>query len=101
MATDAQRARRRAQRATAAAVRDRRRQLPAHITRAAINAPIDFGQRVIDGDTDEPAPDRHNPESRQLARLASLAKYGKAPAEFLDAFESHFYHNKGEKNGNR
>ena len=49
----------------------------------------------------EPMPAPGTPEARQLARMASNAKYGKAPSEFLAAFQQYFYHdekNKGRRN---
>jgi hypothetical protein len=89
VATPEQRARRRAQRATAKAVRERRRQLPASITARARAASPDYGHDVIAGVQPEPAPG--TPEARSLARLGSLARYGKADPAFL-VFEKFYYH---------
>ena len=90
MATPEQRARRKAQRATARAVKERRRQLPRGVTERARVAPTEHARAILRGEIEEPAPDRHNMESRSLARQASLARWGKADAEFA-AFEHHFY----------
>lgn len=90
MPTPEQRARRAAQRATARAVKERRRQLPRNITKKAIEAPIEHARAILRGEIAEPSPDRFDPESRSLARLASLARWGKADPDF-EAFERHFY----------
>lgn len=90
MATPEQRARRAAQRATAKAVKERRRQLPQETTGRARRAPIEHARAILRGDISEPTPDKHSAESRTLASLASKARWGKAPAEFA-AFEKHFY----------
>jgi hypothetical protein len=100
MATDAQRARRRAQRATAKAVRENRakikarikpeRRLPETTTRKARQAATEYGYRVLNGT--EPTPRKGTPEGRQLAHLAGKARWGKADPVFLAAFQQYFYH---------
>jgi hypothetical protein len=106
MATDAQRARRRAQRATAKAVRENRakikarikpeRRLPETTTRKARLAATEYGYRVLDGR--EPRPAVGSKDGRQLARLASFAHNGKADDAFK-AFDIYFYHNKEQNFG--
>ena|SRR5271166_5757085 len=89
-----------AQRATAKAVRVQRaakaahRPIP-HILPRAFTAPsrqarIDYGYRVINGQDALPA--MGTPEARQLASLASSARWGKADPVFLSAFQQFFYH---------
>lgn len=94
MATPEQR---RAQRATAARVRAARetrgRYTPVvpRATRArAREGQTRYAYRVIAGT--EPMPADGTPESRQLARMASYAKYNKADPAFLAAFAKFFYH---------
>ena len=91
MATPEQRARRRAQRATAKAVKEHRRQLPSGITKRAKEAFYAHASDILNGQSPEPAPDKNNAESRALASLASHAFRGHAPEEFA-AFKNHFYH---------
>jgi len=91
MATPEQRARRRAQRATAKAVKERRKQLPKAVTGRAKKAFYGHAQDILNGQAPEPAPDKNNAESRALASLASHAFRGHAPEEFA-AFKNHFYH---------
>jgi hypothetical protein len=91
MATPEQRARRRAQRATAKAVKERRRQLPPNVSRKARETFYGHAHDILNSQSPEPAPDKNNSESRALASLASYAFRGKAPEEFA-AFKNHFYH---------
>ena len=91
MATPEQRARRRAQRATAKAVKERRRQLPPSVTKRYRETFYGHARDIIDGREPEPTPDKNNAESRALASLASHAFRGHAPEEFA-AFKNHFYH---------
>lgn len=91
MATAEQRARRRAQRETAKAVKEHRRQLPSGIRERVREAMFNYGHRVLAGE--ESRPEKGTPEAKQLARLASLARWNKADPEF-EAFEEYFYKNK-------
>lgn len=100
MATAEQRARRRAQRETAKAVREARQKggryqprLPKQIRQRVRQAQIDYGKRVLSGE--EPEPAYRSKEGDQLARLAAWAqpKVGKADPEFR-AFEKYFYKHK-------
>lgn len=90
MATEAQRARRRAQRATAVRVRTGRTILPKAITEPSKQARINYGYRVINGE--EPYPAKGTLESKQLARLGGLSRWNKADPVFLPAFQQYFYH---------
>lgn len=100
MATDAQRARRRAQRETAKAVRENKARikarqkpisrLPLSTTKRAREAATKYGWSVINGEN--PYPRKGTPEGNQLAHLAGKARWGKAAPEFLAAFQQYFYH---------
>lgn len=100
MATDAQRARRRAQRETAQYVRESRaakkagrtpaRRLSKQITQRAREAATKYGYRVLNGE--DPYPAKGTMEARQLAHLAGKARWGKADEQFLVAFQQYFYH---------
>jgi hypothetical protein len=100
MATDAQRARRRAQREIAKVVRENKarkkagikpvRILPPTTTKTAREAPAKYGYSVLNGTN--PYPVKESKEGNQLARLASLASHGKADPAFLAAFQQYFYH---------
>lgn len=46
------------------------------------------------GDIDRPVKD--SAEGRQLARMAALARWQKAPPEFEQAFSEYWYHKEGE-----
>lgn len=104
MATDAQRARRRAQRETAKYVRESRAaakrratipsRLPLSTTKKARQAATEYGYSVLNGEN--PYPPKGSAEGRQLAHLAGKARWGKADAQFLVAFAQYFYHD--EKN---
>jgi hypothetical protein len=106
MATDAQRARRRAQRATAKAVRENKarikakkevvRHLPKGTTARARRAAIEYGHKVLNGQ--EPRPAIGSKDGNQLARLASYAHKGKADEAFK-VFDIYFYHNKEQNFG--
>lgn len=103
MATAEQRSRRRAQRATAKAVRAARSgqkyepRVPRAIRQRAFQGQIDYATRVLQGKEPEPSPNRTSPESRELARVASYADHGKADERFVSAFKKHWYHlKKGE-----
>ena len=89
-----------AQRATAKAVRVQRaakaahRPIP-HILPTAITAPsrqamVDYGNRVLNGR--EPMPESGTREAKQLARLASLSRWGKVDPAFKPAFQQYWYH---------
>jgi hypothetical protein len=88
--TEAQRARARAQRATAARVRNRTTILPKAVTRQSRQAQIDQGYRWLNGT--DPMPRPESAEARQAARLAALARWQKAPYEFQAAFQQYWYH---------
>jgi hypothetical protein len=101
MATDDQRARRRAQRETAARVKAGRSgkyqpALPRAVrapTRAAREA---YANAVISGR--EPYPPAGSREAKNLASLASKARWGKANAAYEAAFNQYWYHKNDEKN---
>jgi hypothetical protein len=90
MATDAQRARRRAQRATAARVRNRQRILPKAITAPSRRAQEAYVRRVLNGE--EPYPAKGTAEAHQLARWGSYARWNQADPAYFAAFEQYFYH---------
>lgn len=96
MATEAQRARRRAQRATAARVRNKQTILPKSITGGVSRARVQWATDVYEGRIPEPSPG--TPEARQLARMASLARWNKADPKFA-VFEKYFYRNKEQNMG--
>ena len=92
MATDEQRARRRAQRELAKAIHSGQRNiLPSHLKGTAKRANEAFARDVISGKEAKPAPG--SLEARNLARLASNARHGKASKNF-SKFEEYWYHNK-------
>jgi hypothetical protein len=101
MATDAQRARRRAQRETAKAVREFKAskkahrptvsRLPKSITQRAREAPTRYAYAVLNGEESRPA--KGTLEGSQLARMASFASQGKADPAFA-VFQEYWYHDK-------
>ena len=78
------------QRATAKAVRERRTQLPKSTTGRARLAPHLYIEGVANGTIAEPA--KGSPESKLLARAASLSYHHKADPAYLAAFQQYFYH---------
>lgn len=68
--------------------------LPKAITAPSRQAQIDYANAVLRGD--EPYPSKNSAEGRQLARMASLARWQKAPPEFEQAFSQYWYHKEGE-----
>lgn len=99
MATDEQRARRRAQRATAQRVRGVGKYTPVipRSTRAAVRAGREaYARDVIAGR--EPYPPKNSPEGRNLASLAGKARWGKADPVYERAFSRYWYHKNDEKN---
>lgn len=98
MATDEQRARRRAQRENAANVRQKRytpviskgTKAGARAARAA------YADAVLAGR--EPYPAQGSREAKNLARMAALARHGKADPKFEAAFSRYWYHKNDEKN---
>ena len=95
MAGDA-RARARAQRATARAVKERRRQLPQRVTQRATETRRAYLERMLANPSQRPEPDRNNPLSRSLAREAGKASWHKADERYLD-FSNHWYHKKRDE----
>ena len=93
MATPEQRARRRAQRETAKAVKARQPRLQS-ITRSARQGRIDYANRVIAGT--EPMPEKGTREANNLASLAGKARHGKADPRFEKAFAHFWYHKNDE-----
>jgi hypothetical protein len=92
MATDEQRARRRAQRALAEQIRAGQRNiLPKNLKGTARQANEAYARRVIKGQ--EPEPEPGSLEARNLARLASNSRWGKTSKDF-SRFEKYWYHNK-------
>lgn len=96
MATDEQRARRRAQRATAKAVQEKRKILPRSVsgkTRQTA-ARIEYARKVANGDL--PAPKKGTAESRNLGSLASFQRWGKLgpDLDWLSEFERFWYKDK-------
>lgn len=106
MATDAQRARRRAQRETAQYVRESRAykktgkrppsRLGKSITQPSREAQARYAYSVINGT--EPYPAKRTKEGDQLARMASFASRGKADPAFYAAFQQYFYHDEKRAN---
>lgn len=89
------RSRRAAQRATARAVRENRRQLPSRITNPARRANEQYARDVLAGR--EPRPEYKSLEGHGLARWASFSKYSKADPAYLKAFQDYFYHDEKGK----
>lgn len=97
MATPEQRARRAAQRATAANVRKGRGYTPVvpRSTRAAVRHGREaYGDRLL---ASGERPPKGSPEGNNLASLAALARHGKADPKYL-AFKDYWYHKNDEKN---
>jgi hypothetical protein len=92
MATDKQRARRRAQRATAKAVKENRTQLPKAVTKPQARARTVNALETLTGK--RPMPEEGTWESKELARQGSLSRYGKADPRFEAAFKRYWYHRK-------
>jgi hypothetical protein len=102
MATPEQRLRRRAQRDTAARVKAARQPhakyqkvLPKSITEPYRKRLAAHAYDVMAGRA--PAPAKGTLEARQLARLASLARHGKADPRFEAAFKQYWYNDKEEE----
>ena len=91
--SEAQRNRAKAQRATAARVRNRQTILPKSITRPSKEAQIAQAYRWLNGTDPMPRPD--TPEAKQAARMASLARWQKADPAFQAAFAQYWYHDEG------
>jgi hypothetical protein len=99
MATDEQRARRRAQRETAKRVKVNRGKpaseritvIPKSFKKQAKLSNEAYARGVIAGTVAKP--EQGSQEAKMLARLASNARHGKASAEF-SRFEEYWYHNK-------
>lgn len=94
---DELRARRRAQKATAARVKAGRSKggtyekiLPRSFRAPSIAAQTQYARDVQSGRIDRPEKD--TPEGKQLARMASLARWNKADPSFLNAFKDYWYH---------
>jgi hypothetical protein len=81
---------RRTRREVAKAVRERRRILPRSYTTKARKAPSEYAERVLRGE--EPRPEKGTAEGRQLARMGSYSRLGRANPEFFPAFRDYFYH---------
>lgn len=99
MASDEQRARRRAQRETAARVQAGRRDKYVPGLSRAIRAPTraareSYANDVIAGR--EPYPPKGSREGNNLASLASKARHGKADPAYEKAFSRYWYHIKDE-----
>jgi hypothetical protein len=101
MASQSAVSRRAAQRATAARLREARqtgrpykRVVPRAITAPSRQAQEQYARDVASGKIPEPA--KGTPEARQLARMASRARWGKADPAFYDAFKKYFYHIEGQ-----
>lgn len=90
MARDLSRAR--AQRATAKAVREQRRQLPARVTAHARRTRGEYLEWLLKHPEAQPAKD--SIEGRSLAREASLSRYGKADARYEAAWKDYWYRTK-------
>lgn len=97
MATDEQRARRRAQRSTARNVAKGRNYAPVipRGTRAGVRAAREsYARDVIAGR--EPYPPKGSKEGKNLASLAAKARHGKADPAFEKAFSRYWYHKEDE-----
>ena len=101
MATDEQRARRRAQRETAKRVKEGRATgkykpvIPRNIRAAVRKSREQYAHDVIAGR--EPYPPKNSAEGRNLASLASKARHGKADPIFETKFKQYWYHKNDEK----
>lgn len=88
---------RRNQRALAKAIHEGRRNiLPSNLKGTAKKSNEAFGRGVIAGRETKPLPG--SLEARNLARLASNARHGKASKEF-SKFEEYWYHNNKDYSG--
>jgi hypothetical protein len=96
MASEEQRARRRAQRELAKSVREHRRHiLPGSMKgTAARKANLAYADGVLNGTIPQPA--KGTLESRMLARLASQSQWGQIDPKY-QALSNHFYKKKGSK----
>ena len=94
MASEQARARRRAQRATAKAVRANRRQLPRQTTQRARETRREYLERMLAHPEQRPV-DKSSPEGKSLAREAGLARWHKSDARYLD-FQDYWYHKNDE-----
>lgn len=95
--TPEQRARRRAQREIAKRVKEKQRPggkyrkiLPGKFSKEYKQAREDYARAIMRGDIDRPP--KKSTEGRSLAGLASAARWGNAPAEFMNAFKDYWYH---------
>ena len=102
MATNEQRARRRAQRETAKRVKESKATgkykpvIPRNIRAGVRAAREKYGYDVISGR--EPYPPKNSAEGRNLASLAGKARHGKADPIFESKFKQYWYHKNDEKN---
>jgi hypothetical protein len=99
MANDAQRARRRAQRETAARVKAGKRDryqpgLPRAIRAPTRAARESYANDVIAGR--QPYPEKGSREANNLGSLASKARWGKADPAYEKAFSQYWYHIKDQ-----
>jgi len=69
--------------------RGRERVLPTKITAPSRRAQEAYANWVLQNP--DQSPDKYTPEGRQLARMASKARWGKADPAFA-AFEQYWYH---------
>jgi hypothetical protein len=90
MATEAQRARRRAQRATAIRVRNKQTILPESYRTRIRQSRVEQGYRWVNGI--DPMPAKDSVGARIAAQLAGLARWGKADPVFEQAFAQYWYH---------
>ena len=103
MASEAQRARRRAQRELAKIVKEnkgkaageRKSILPRNLTNPAREATRRYADEVIAGNINEP--EKGSLEAKSLARLASLARWGKEDAIYEAAFQKYWYHTRRDE----
>lgn len=87
MARDTSRAR--AQRRTAKAVREKRRQLPPSFSKRARQTHEEYLQWLLEHPEAKPAKD--SLEGRALARKASLSRWGKADPRYKEAWKEYWY----------
>lgn len=89
-----------AQRRTAKLVREQRaarkehrpvpKILPPSFSREYRRQLVNYANAVADGN--QPYPEKGTAESKQLARMASFARWNKADPRYYDLFKQYFYH---------
>jgi hypothetical protein len=99
MATDEQRARRRAQRELAKARQQKRTGIEG-MSKAYRKKRLSYADSIIAGETPAPDPSKRNAETNNLASLAGKARHGKADPKYIAAFKQYWYHKNDSKDAN-